>query len=311
MTSLTSRLYRAPADLQALIDFLLATRPPARITDFPSVVDLHELLALPAVQRNTRLWFDEQGRLTGFALVDHYHNLRFELDRQSAPPGLMAEMVAWGEACMRRVPRESDTKLTLDASCRADDQEQIDLLRRHGFVPQAWRSLQMARALDEPIPTPQLPEGFTIRSVAGEEEVEALVALHRAAFGSKEMTVSERLAMMRVPEYDPALDLLAIAPDGRFAATCFCAISTAENARSGRNEGYTDPIATHPDFRRRGLARALLFTGLQLLQERGMDTAVLGTSSENIAMQKTAVAAGFQIASTTVWFAKMVCRLSR
>jgi mycothiol synthase len=120
------------------------------------------------------------------------------------------------------------------------------------------------------------------------------------------MTVEERLSMMRVPEYDPELDLLAIAPDGKFAAYCTCAISQTENVNTGRNEGYIDTIATHPDFQRRGLARALLLTGLRLLKERGMDTAVLGTSSENMAMQPAAGAVGFDMQSTTLWFAKPI-----
>lgn len=306
MTRLTSRLFGGPADTQAMIDFLLATREPARVTDFPSVVDLHELLALPVVQQNTRLWLDEQERLAGYAFVDHYQNLRFEFAEQHAPVDIVDEMVAWGETCLRRAMQASGAILTLDASCRADDETQIKRLEQHGFVRQQIRSLQMARSLHEPIPAPLLPAGFRIRSVTGEEEVEALVALHRAAFGSTEMTVEERLAMMRVPEYDPALDLLVIAPDGRFAATCFCAISSVENARSGRQEGYADPIATHPDFQRRGLARALLLAGLSLLRGRDLDTAVLGTSSDNIAMQKTAAAVGFQVVATTVWFAKAV-----
>lgn len=133
-----------------------------------------------------------------------------------------------------------------------------------------------------------------------------MAALHRAAFGSEHMTVEERLAMMRVPEYDPTLDLLAIAEDGRMAATCMCSISREENKRSGRNEGYTDPVATHPDFQQRGLAKALLLTGMHKLKERGMERAVLGTSSENTAMQRAAQAAGFRIQSTKLWFAKAV-----
>ena len=112
--------------------------------------------------------------------------------------------------------------------------------------------------------------------------------------------------MMRGPEYDPELDLLAVTPVGRFVAYCVCSISQQENIRTGRNEGYTDPIATHPEFQRQGLARALLLTGLRLLKERGMDTAVLGTSSENIPMQQAATAVGFRLQSTRLWFAKPV-----
>lgn len=301
-----SRPYSGAKDLQSMIDLLVAVRPADRITDFPSVVDLREALALTNVQDNTRLWFDANDQIVGFAFVDPYNNLRFEFDQQAAHPDIESEIVTWGVECIRRAMQESGEFLTLDASCRDDDTERIALVEQHGFVIQEMRSLHMVRSLNEPIPTPQVPVGFRIRHVTGEQEVKALVALHRAAFGTENMTVEERLAMMRVPEYDSELDLLVIAPDGRFAAYCTCSISREENERTGRNEGYTDPVATHPDFQRRGLARALLLTGFHKLEQRGIDTAVLGTSSENVAMQRTAKAVGFRVQSTKLWFAKPV-----
>ena len=306
MTALTSRAYSGTKHLQSMLDLLVAVRPVDRITDYPSILDLREAFALTPVQDKTRLWFDVQERLVGFAFVDPYNNLRFEFDQRATHPDIESDIVAWGVACVRRAIKKSAESLTLDASCRDDDAERIALLERHGFVMQEIRSLRMLRSLDEPIPTPQVHAGWNIRHVTGEHEAEALVALHRAAHGAENMTVEERLAMMGVPEYDSELDLLATAPDGRFAAYCMCSISPEENQRTGRNEGYTDPIATHPDFRRRGLARALLLTGFHKLKQRGIDVAVLGTSSKNIAMQRTAQAVGFRMHSTKLWFARPV-----
>ena len=59
-----------------------------------------------------------------------------------------------------------------------------------------------------------LPPGFTIRPAGGAAEAEAWVVLHRAAFGTERMELEERLAMLAEPEYDPQLDLVAVAPDG-------------------------------------------------------------------------------------------------
>ncbi|HOU13510.1 MAG TPA: GNAT family N-acetyltransferase [Anaerolineae bacterium] len=302
MTTSTSRPYSGPADLHSMLALLGITKPAERCGNSPSEVDLRELLALPAVQNNTRLWFDADARLVGFAFVDHYNNLCFEFD----DPGIESEIVAWGVQCIRRAIEAEGEALTLDASCGEDNTNCIALLERHGFIRQALRSLHLVCSLHAPIPAPQLPAGFSIRHVTGEHEVEALVALHRAAFGTENMTVEERLAMMRTPEYDAELDLVAVAPDGRLAAYCMVSISQEENARTGRNEGYTDPVATHPDFRRLGLARALLLTGLYALQQRGIDTACLGTSDDNVAMQQTALAVGFRVQSTTLWFSKLV-----
>jgi ribosomal protein S18 acetylase RimI-like enzyme len=138
--------------------------------------------------------------------------------------------------------------------------------------------------------------------VLGENEVPALVELHRAAFGTEHMTADERLGWMHAADYDPALDLVAVAPDGSLAAYCFCAIYREENRLSGRSDGVTDPVATHPAHQGRGLAHALLSTGMRLLAARGATRAVLGTSSANLPMQAAARAAGYCVESERVWF---------
>jgi len=304
MTSFTSRLYSSSTDLQTVIGLLTASRPAERITDYPGIVDLQEILARPTIQANTSLWQNASGQSLGFAIVDDSNNLLFEVVPGAADSGLESQIIAWGVDCLRRAKPDQIGTLTLDASCRDDDKERIALLERHGFARQAVRSLHMTRPLDGPIPGPHLPPGFVIRHVTGEGEVQALVALHRAAFGTENLTVEDRLSWMRTPEYDPSLDLVAVAPDGALAAYCMCHISREENTRSGRNEGYTDPVATHPAFQLRGLARALLVTGLDLLKQRGVETAVLGTSSDNMAMQQTARSVGFRVHTTKLWFAK-------
>lgn len=304
MTNTNSRMYANSDDLQRMIDFLAAVRQPGHISDYPGIVDLHEAMVQESIQRATRLWFDSKERMIAFAWVDSYNNLQFEVDFTASDLTLENQIVDWGEACIQRAARSQDNPATLDASCRSDNLQRIAFLERHGFVRQEVQSLHLARDLSLPIEAPVLPQGFSIGHVLGEHEVDALVALHRAAFGSENMTVEERLAMMHVPDYEPELDLLAMAPNGRYAATCFCSISREENERSGQLVGYADPIATHPDFQMRGLAKALLLTGLQELKARGMQIAVTGTSSENIAMQRTALAAGFSIQSRTIWFSK-------
>jgi ribosomal protein S18 acetylase RimI-like enzyme len=140
----------------------------------------------------------------------------------------------------------------------------------------------------------------------GKSEAEAAATLHRVAFGTDYMTTGNRLALMHTSAYVPEMDLVAVAPDGRLAAYTLGSINSEENARTGRKDGHTDPVATHPDFQRLGLARALLLTCMRMLKERGMETAKLGTGSDNTAMQKTAESAGFVIESRILWLRKPV-----
>ena len=102
--------------------------------------------------------------------------------------------------------------------------------------------------LSEPIPAPNLPQGFKMRSIAGPHE----------------------------------------AADGSIAANCICSVNELSKI------GNTDPIAAHPHYQRLGLARALSLTGLGYLKGRGMFFAQIGTSSDNIAMQRTAKSVGLR-----------------
>jgi ribosomal protein S18 acetylase RimI-like enzyme len=158
----------------------------------------------------------------------------------------------------------------------------------------------MIRPLTKSIPDRELPPGFIIRALAGTEEADGVAAMHRAAFGTNYMTTERRLAIMDTSEYDPSLDLVVVAPDGVIVANCICSV------REDSKIGNTDPVATHPHYQRMGLARALLTRGMQLLKERAMLFAHLGTRNDNIAMQKTAESVGFTVEYKTLWFSKEV-----
>jgi len=70
--------------------------------------------------------------------------------------------------------------------------------------------------------------------------------------------------------------------------------------------GTTDPIGTHPDHRRKGLAQAVVSEVLCLLQAEGIRCVALGTSSDNLAMQRLADSLEFKVGSEKAWFSKPV-----
>jgi ribosomal protein S18 acetylase RimI-like enzyme len=295
----SSRPYSGSQDLQLMTALIETARPPEQRADYPNRTDLYELMQSPTVQANTRLWLDGESP-AGFALVDEFDNLRFD----AAPADLDALgdlFVRWGVECAARSGAR-----TLDAVCRATDAAMTAFLEDHGFTKSGPETLSLQRDLRKPIRAAEVPAGFAIRSARGEEEAAALAELHRAAFETGYMTTEKRLAIMQTPAYDPELDLVAVAPDGRLAAYCICYVNEAGEGHAGPREGQTDPVGTRPCFQHLGLARALLCTGLRLLKERGMDFANLGTSSENIPMQKAAESVGFVVRYRKIWFEKEI-----
>lgn len=296
---LTMHAYGSPSDLQPMIDLLLRVRPADRISEWPGVVELQEVLQRPAVTANTRLWFEGE-RLVAWAFMDEWTNLHFLGEPPMEP--WAEQMLAWAVK-LAQERRQSDDGLTLNANASEHDSERVALLQWCGFEEQDDPTLYYVRVLEASVEPPVLPPGFVIRPLRP-DEVEAAAALHRAAFGTAYMTVENRRAMMWGEAYDPQGDLVAVAPDGRLAAYTMASMSPTENTISGRADGFTDPVATHPEFRRLGLAKALLLTGCAYLKVKGATRARLGTSSSNVGMRAAAEAAGYRVESKLLWFSK-------
>jgi mycothiol synthase len=297
MRPLTSRDYEGEEDFQAIIDFTAKVRPPQHRNDYPGRVDLEEAFASIIVSKNTRIWF-EKNNLIAWAYVDGYNNLIWELDLKYTGQ-LGSEIVEWGEKCVRRNLSNVE-KGTLYANCRESYTERIAFLQQYGFKELEETTVTLTRSLSEAIPDPQRPPGFIIRPILGKQEAEAVATMHRAAFGTEYMTTENRLIIMSTSGYDPSLDLVAVAPDGSIAANCICSVNPQEKI------GFTDPISAHPRFQGIGLVRGLLLTGMRLLKERGMAYARLGTSGNNLRMQRSAEAVGFTVEFKTIWFSKEV-----
>ncbi len=308
---LTSRPYEGARDLPAMQALLRDYPNPFEM--FSTAADLPEVLD-PTVSNtpsNTLVWEDEADRLAGFAIVSQYHNLHHYFRPSVLTADVEREMMDWAVERLRVSAKSDEAPLTLDASARDDDALKVALLRRHGFTQLEDAVLRMSRSLNEPFPEPQLPPRFALRALAGEAEVPAYVATHRAAYGTERMTEQMRLSIMRQPHYRPQLDLVAVAPDENLAAFCVCNIDDAENERGGSREGEVAIVGTHPDFRGRRLGLAMVLAGMRALRQEGMDTAWLTVGGDNTAAIRAYEAAGFREDWRMRWYAKEVDRRPR
>jgi ribosomal protein S18 acetylase RimI-like enzyme len=289
-----SHLLQNEIDIQQMRELI------EEISNDSTIVDFEETIWLSTVRSRTRLW-EENNKLVGFAFVDDYNNLQFEIATGNRTSQIEKEMVEWGVECMRKRNVETGQKNTLDASFRPENRWQIEMLMRHGFQEDRIRSLNFERDMGMRITEYPLAEGYQLRGVRGEAEVKDLVALHRAAFGTENMTEEARVAIMKSPTYEPDLDYVLVAPNGELVGFCICGFKDKE-----RRIGYTDPIGIHPRYQRQGLAKAIVTAGLMALRERRAKKVELGTSSENIAMQKLAGCLGFMLVSERIWFSKQI-----
>ncbi|MGH2460774.1 MAG: GNAT family N-acetyltransferase [Chloroflexota bacterium] len=233
------------------------------------------------------------GSLAGFAAWQQVFTV---LDVATHPDaqagGFDDEIVTWAIECFARLGRERRHRLPYWIGVRDDQPERAALAERHGFVRREWTMIQLSRSLDAPIPDAALPDGFRVRPLAGTTEIAAYVATHQAAFESEAMTVDWRRRVLASPAYQSDLDLIAEAPDGRLVAF---AIGWLGSRADGSTVSQFEPVGTHPDFQRRGLARALLVEGLHRMRAHGAVEALVETDLSRVAARQLYESVGFRV----------------
>lgn len=221
---------------------------------------------------NAALWRDENGSLVGWAIlqrpfwsVDYaYHPLAGE--------ELHRQILEWADARARAVLNTPYSLPCWFVTAFAGQDERIATLEAAGFACQAdvgedsWSKVWLRRPAGLPVKEYRIPAGFTIRSLAGEAEVEAYVELHQTVFGTKNMTAAWRSRSLRQPEYRPDLDVVVQAPDGRLAAFCIGWLNRTEGQPVS---GQVEPLGCRAEFRRYALGRVALAEVLRRLQAAG------------------------------------------
>lgn len=259
----TSRPYSGKKDYQAMRKLLQTAYAINGPLVYATVGDLDWWRAERDNPRDwsfLRLWWDEKDELGGFAwqgvnqvdLFTHPTRRRVE-----------ADMLAWSEQQRREQLEKEGGSRTWRAWALTSDSSRQTLLGRNGYQRASDAFILFTYPLENEVPPSVLPEGFKIRPVAGKEEYKARIELHRLAFAPSRFTPTKYRAVRATPTYRPDLDLVVTAPDGSLAAYCILWFDEANRI------GEFEPVGCAPQFRRKGLTRALLLEGLRRLRRLG------------------------------------------
>lgn len=255
-------------------------------------LDLPWRLSAPVINegRDGSFWVDTNGKVVGFAAWQYYWAaFDFFLLPGPTEQEVEAEIFTWVEERMRERDGERGYPLPYWVEFRDDDSERLQLVKAHGFVLENDKGYTLFQhTLDNLAPARELPEGFTLRPLMGEQEVAGYVELHRLAFESASMTSEWRARSLRTPQYLSDLDLVICAPDGSLAAFCVGWFD------QDRRVAQIEPIGVHPRFRRLGLAYTLLRTMLHRFKLHGATSAFIEPFSDNMPIHRASEAAGFQ-----------------
>ena len=300
-TRIKFRGYEGERDLQPICELLnLIDRHDDIDEGFATVADWRTNMEHPdtVVERDARIWEDETGRMVAFGrlwfpkpdeepFTDAYFMMPVHPDVRNQ--GLEEEMLQWAEGQARSVTQERSKPGRVRTGTSDGTPEFMayrkDVLERNGYKPvRYW--FKMARNLNEPIPDPVLPEGYTLAHTQGAADAATWIEMFNLSFvdhwGHHDETAESHAHWLsNHPDYVKERDLVAIAPDGTWTSFCFSMIYPDDNEAKGRKEGWIDILGTRRGYRKMGLGTAMLLAGMRKLKEDGMDTAVLGVDAEN------------------------------
>lgn len=278
--SLRERPY-AHADLPAAQAALAAWTAAAGDCGYCHVGDLPQriyaqLRGAQPVGELVRLWEDDAG-VAAVAICFRF-GAAFDLFARPALRGTPAELellaAAHAITLRHKAARPGDDPFVLSDvfSC---DTTRMAQLARLGFAEYRVWDLITERSLAEPAGAPRLPAGFTLRRAAAGDYAQ-LAAARESAFGGGWTAEQYRDEVMARPGYSPGRELVVVAPDGRVAA--FTVIGVDWLNRSG----LLEPVGTHADFRRMGLARALIQAAIGEMRRLGLRTATIAHDATNL-----------------------------
>ena len=248
-------------------------------------------------RREVRLWEDGD-ELLGFAWLEEPDGVVMQVHPRLRGSGsLEREMLEWAAGQTRSVfgERTGDELWTRVA----EDEPRLDaLLVGLGFGRDPDHALKMVRTLDGPLAEHAPPDGWTVREVDGEGEWGERVEVHHEIWHPSRVTLEAYRRLRAAPGYDPRLDLVAVAPDGKFGSYCLCWFDPQSRT------GLFEPLGTRQKYRGRGLGKAVLCEGLRRLRDLGAQTAFVTSIHDNEAARSLYESVDFYTINRECLYAK-------
>ncbi len=182
------------------------------------------------------------------------------------------------------------------------DIRQIEVLEARGLV-RVRRDAQLVRPSLDDIPDVAIPAPFHIRPIDREDRV-----MHRRVFDADARAFADSYGQqatseaawdefVNMPTFDPTLWRVAFHGD-QIAGQILNYMG--DSLADGTRIGMTEAISVQPEYRRMGLARALLAESLRAVRDAGADQACLGVDTQNPNQALTLYESlGFRIVSET------------
>jgi ribosomal protein S18 acetylase RimI-like enzyme len=197
--------------------------------------------------------------------------------------GIEQSMLNWCETHLRKIaeehPQDSRRYLQIESNDKKTWFNQI--IQSLAYQPARY-GFGMSRPLDN-IPQAKLPEGIEVRT-AEEKDYrkiwDASIEAFRDHWGFSEPTEQDYQGYLSSKYFQPELWQVAWHGD-QVVSSVLNYIDDDYNQKNNCLRGWTEQIATHRDYRCRGIAKALIVRSMHLHKAKGMTEVALGVDTQN------------------------------
>lgn len=287
MNTLTFKTYQGQEDWSAIATLLEACQSADSVIKDECLTELQLSLSSPNVnpKDDICLWENNEGQLLAIALIepqtcDHQIDgyLRWYIHPSVFHQNLEQDILRWSEKRIREMGRQNNRSVQLKTYTLDHQTQRNLLLKNYGFTVDR-HFLTMEKSLQTLVEVPSLPSGYQLSYIRDQKDIPAWVELFNESFidhwDHHELTVEQVQSWHSQPNYQPELDLVAVAPDGTFAAFCSCQLKSPQI-------GWIEWLGTRRGFRKLGLGRAILLAGLYQLQKSGATLVRLSVDAQSL-----------------------------
>ncbi len=224
------------------------------------------------------IWEKDTGEITAVLNREAPGSVFLQVHPEYRAEELEAEMLAVAERHL--TVTDNSGRRSLHVWAKKDDTRRQETLKKREYriSDRHKPEYQRRRILTEPITPLPVADGYAIRSMGDvdehrKRELASWRAFHPNA-SDEDLEPGWYQNVQRAPMYRRDLDIVAVAPNGEYAA--FGTIWFDDVMRTG----HFEPVGTAPQHQRCGLGKCILTEGLIRLQRLGGDLAYVGSSSE-------------------------------
>jgi len=248
---------------------------------------------------HTGLWETELGEIAGLVTIEHADRFHrdfgeFFIQRHPDHMDLIPEMLDYAE---QHLAHPESGQLFIYAN--PDDDALVQLLMRRDYSANPERSANESQfdLTSQPLPSaPTLPEGFQLKSMTDENDLAKRCEVFGRGFNHPDPlewpSILSYKHLQQMPDYHPEQDIVITAPNGQFV-TFSLIWDDAPNKLA-----TLEPVGTHPNYRRKGLAREAIYEGMRRVKKLGAEKVIVGSD------QQFYQAIGFEICEHRIRFNK-------